>query len=259
MGKHYVCSDIHGYLNRYLKLLDEIRLEADDTLYILGDVIDRGPDSFGLLKDIMNRPNVELFLGNHELMMHDFLLHKGMENIWFLGSNGGKESWSVYQRLSAKEQKAILDYISKSWLQKLLEVDGQKFWLSHSSILDPCVYGFRDVRFDDPALSWDDVFRVVWNSPFRQDEFENPGWYYTDDYIHLIGHVPVQRMRFRQPPCVIAHHLITNNTQDGGIWDIDGGCATSPFAPSPDMDFGGLYCLRLEKEADGSYWSTFIQ
>lgn len=40
---HYVVSDIHGYYDRYLKLLEVINFTDDDTLYILGDIVDRGP------------------------------------------------------------------------------------------------------------------------------------------------------------------------------------------------------------------------
>lgn len=39
----YVISDIHGQYNMFIELLDKINLKDTDTLYILGDVLDRGP------------------------------------------------------------------------------------------------------------------------------------------------------------------------------------------------------------------------
>lgn len=57
---NYVVSDIHGYYDKYTSLLSFIRFSDNDKLYILGDVIDRGPDGLKLLQDIMERPNVEL-------------------------------------------------------------------------------------------------------------------------------------------------------------------------------------------------------
>ena len=39
----YVISDIHGQYNMFIELLDKIDLKDTDTLYILGDVLDRGP------------------------------------------------------------------------------------------------------------------------------------------------------------------------------------------------------------------------
>lgn len=39
----YVISDIHGQYKMFLDLLDKIKLKDTDTLYILGDILDRGP------------------------------------------------------------------------------------------------------------------------------------------------------------------------------------------------------------------------
>ena len=38
----YVMSDIHGEADRFHAMLEKIEFSADDTLYILGDLIDRG-------------------------------------------------------------------------------------------------------------------------------------------------------------------------------------------------------------------------
>ncbi len=61
----YVCSDIHGRYDKYKALLDAISLK-DSDLYVLGDVIDRGPEGVKILQDMMCRPNVFPLLGNHE-------------------------------------------------------------------------------------------------------------------------------------------------------------------------------------------------
>ena len=41
---HYVVSDIHGEDDRFHKMLKLIRFSKQDTLYILGDVVDRGAE-----------------------------------------------------------------------------------------------------------------------------------------------------------------------------------------------------------------------
>lgn len=42
----YVISDIHGYLSRMFDVLREATFDWDnDELYVLGDIIDRGPES----------------------------------------------------------------------------------------------------------------------------------------------------------------------------------------------------------------------
>ena len=45
----YVMSDIHGHYDKYREMLETIEFAADDTLYVLGDVLDRGSDGFKTL------------------------------------------------------------------------------------------------------------------------------------------------------------------------------------------------------------------
>ena len=65
----YVISDIHGNQRRFDSVLRQIALQPEDTLYILGDVIDRHPDGIRILRRIMAAPNMKMLLGNHEYMM----------------------------------------------------------------------------------------------------------------------------------------------------------------------------------------------
>ena len=71
----YVMSDIHGQKRRFDSVMRQIGLRAEDTLYVLGDVIDRNPDGIGILRRIMAMPNARMLLGNHELMMMNALYY----------------------------------------------------------------------------------------------------------------------------------------------------------------------------------------
>ena len=46
----YVFSDVHGHLVPLLRALDDASPASDDPIYVLGDMVDRGPDSVGVLK-----------------------------------------------------------------------------------------------------------------------------------------------------------------------------------------------------------------
>ena len=69
----YAVSDLHGCYDRYRKLLDKLNLGEQDTLYVLGDALDRGPEGFQILSDMASRPQVVGLLGNHEAMALDAL------------------------------------------------------------------------------------------------------------------------------------------------------------------------------------------
>ena len=64
----YVISDIHGQYNMFIELLDKIDLKDTDTLYILGDVLDRGPHPIKTIRKLMEMPNAICLVGNHEFM-----------------------------------------------------------------------------------------------------------------------------------------------------------------------------------------------
>lgn len=61
-------SDIHGCYDAYKKMLEKIRFSENDMLYVLGDVLDRGPHPIKIIQDLMGRPNVVCLAGNHEYM-----------------------------------------------------------------------------------------------------------------------------------------------------------------------------------------------
>ena len=65
----YVLSDIHGNERRFASVMNQIGLQPEDTLYVLGDVIDRHPGGIRILRKLMAMPNAKMLLGNHEYMM----------------------------------------------------------------------------------------------------------------------------------------------------------------------------------------------
>jgi len=64
----YVVSDIHGNYELLVKLLKKINFSEDDTLFVLGDVIDKGKDVRKLLNLLFGelRYNSVVLAGNHE-------------------------------------------------------------------------------------------------------------------------------------------------------------------------------------------------
>lgn len=60
---NYIISDIHGCYDQFIELLDLIQLKDSDTLYVLGDAVDRGPHPIKTLLKLMEMPNVICILG----------------------------------------------------------------------------------------------------------------------------------------------------------------------------------------------------
>lgn len=72
-SRKILISDIHGCAKTFQKLLDTLALKPVDELYLLGDYVDRGPDSKGVLDLIMELQKEPFFktalMGNHEALL----------------------------------------------------------------------------------------------------------------------------------------------------------------------------------------------
>lgn len=97
----YAVGDIHGELEKLDELLDELPLESDDRLVFLGDYIDRGPDSPGVIDRLIELREsyaCTFLLGNHESMLLDFL--GWTDDAYFGGDafllNGGDRTLAGY-------------------------------------------------------------------------------------------------------------------------------------------------------------------
>jgi serine/threonine protein phosphatase 1 len=66
---NYVIADIHGCKKTLEALLEKMHVRSNDTLIGLGDLVDRGPDSKGVLDLVMGMPNFTALKGNHEEML----------------------------------------------------------------------------------------------------------------------------------------------------------------------------------------------
>lgn len=127
----YAIGDIHGRLDLLLRLHDMIRCDADTSgasrhiVVYLGDYVDRGPDSYGVIETLRTRPLdgfEHVFLkGNHEDLMLRFMADGGMARSW-LGNGGGStlKSYGIstlgillgqsgLQRMSAKLDSGLPD------------------------------------------------------------------------------------------------------------------------------------------------------
>ena len=65
----YVISDVHGNYEGYMKILEMINFSEEDTLYVNGDVIDRGNGGIKILQHMMMQPNIYPILGNRRIYL----------------------------------------------------------------------------------------------------------------------------------------------------------------------------------------------
>ena len=71
-GRLIAVGDIHGCAAEFADLLDQLELQRHDRLILLGDLVNRGPDS-ALVLDLARSAGAVSLLGNHELRLLEYL------------------------------------------------------------------------------------------------------------------------------------------------------------------------------------------
>ena len=125
--RDFIIGDVHGCLGMLKRLMDKIDWRPDkDRLIFLGDFIDRGKDSKGVVDFILEltrmSPHVCCLMGNHEKLFLDFL--NGLETNLFL-MNGGistLESYHIKKRSNRNAPLIPPEHIQfledlKSWIE----------------------------------------------------------------------------------------------------------------------------------------------
>jgi serine/threonine protein phosphatase 1 len=209
-------SDLHGEYGKFMQMLKVIDFKPEDTLYILGDVIDRGSKSILLLRYIMNQPNIKLILGNHEEMMIQSLVNDDRGHYFCWMSSGGISTLNQFDNLNINDQHEILDYLQQLPLTVSIELNNVEYLLVHAG-----------VDFDAGNEQKRDT--LLWT----KDEFINSVERF-EDVVIVFGHTPTC---FMQP-----------NVQPLEIWKAHSGkigvdCGAC-FAD------GRLGCLRLDDMAE---------
>ena len=228
----YVMSDIHGDMERFQSVLNQIELQETDTLYVLGDIIDRHDFGIQILQQIMKMKNVKCILGNHELMCLNAIIPHREELPWVRNDpdwdlalwlhGGGENTIKAMQRISGDEVEEITSYLKALPVQYDIEVEGKKYKLVHSSPTDL-------FPADGSSEYFDAINFAVWN---RIEDYS----LLPDDYTVVFGHTPTVLFQ-DQSPLSIWHGPNAIGIDCGSGFDS---------IPTPEVPYQGrLACLRL--------------
>lgn len=223
-------SDIHGCNNTFQALLEQIDLQKADELYLLGDYIDRGPDSKGVFDTIFqlikDGYQVKCLKGNHEDRMEaskdDFPTLREWRS-W-----GGKQTMSSFGVKDLNNvPQPYWDFINQ--LQFHAEVD--EYILAHAGL-----------NFIGDPL--ENQYSLLW----IRNWYQNINYEWLGNRVIVHGHTPTTETKIRENLA---------NLENWQYLDIDCGCF---YVLEPDM---GKLCafdmtnrkLYFEKNIDNmSSW-----
>ena len=119
----FAIGDVQGCYSEFRQLLDLIGFDSGkDRLWLVGDIVNRGPDSLSTLRFIKELGDAALMvLGNHDL--HLLMVAEGCARL--------HRSDTLDEILAAPDRSELLDWLRH---QKLLHVDGN-YVLVHAGLL----------------------------------------------------------------------------------------------------------------------------
>lgn len=228
----FLIADIHGEYEQLITLLKKMNFGEDDELFVLGDVVDRGPHPIKALQFLMKLSNCTCIAGNHELMAltnmklllneitDDFLLSLSSEDMGLLAdwiNNGALSTVSEFSKLTQEGRKDVLDFIGDFEAYIELEVNGQEYLLVHA--------GINNFSEDKPMEEYS-IDDLVW----MRTDYKIP---YYRDIIVVTGHTPTQH--------------IAGNPKPGYIFKANNHIAIDCCACSESGRLAGI-CLETGEE-----------
>lgn len=162
----YVISDLHGCYHEYLKALEIIHFCNQDTLYVLGDIIDRGEGGLQILNHMMMFDNIIPLIGNHEVMamtllrklcteiteetLETTLTEDDLMSLSYWSEDGGNITLQQFQKLDRFDQEMILDYLDELRLVEEVHVHGKDYVLMHAGLSETAqTKSIHDLRIED--------------------------------------------------------------------------------------------------------------
>ena len=101
----YIIGDLHGCYRGLQRLLELIDFSDEDTLYLCGDLVNRGPESLEVLRYVKNLGNCQVVLGNHDF--HCLALGYG---------HVGRHHHQLGDILQAEDREALLQWLRQQKL-----------------------------------------------------------------------------------------------------------------------------------------------
>ena len=200
---NYVLSDLHGRYDLYIKMLDKIKFGKEDTLYILGDCVDRGDEGLKIVLDIAERDNVIALMGNHDFLALSILsnLDKGFKSgqledmrylidIWKM--DGGMPTYNEYKKLSPEERKLALMTIDGFRNYAEVKIGEREFVLCHG--------GIRDYSEDRPLSDY-----TVEDIVFYREDYSKPKFAKRGKYL-ITGHTPTAAIEGSEEGKIYKNH-----------------------------------------------------
>lgn len=188
-GRDFAVSDVHGYYSLLEKLLEHVGFNQEiDRLFIIGDMVDRGPESADVIK-WLKKPHVYPLLGNHDEWCIKAGADRMVQDHYF---NGG--TW--FYDLDGDDRADIVDRFSTLPIAMEVETkDGKRVGMVHADCVAETWSELCDILTTGGGLIDyqvnDTIFDSMWSRNRMYDQVMDG---VPDIDRVLVGHTSVQEV-----------------------------------------------------------------
>lgn len=203
-----VCGDLHGCYTNLMSSLDKAGFDpVQDLLVSVGDLIDRGQESFECL-DLINQPWLRAVRGNHEQMMLDAITGTGSFGHWM--SNGGGW-WHSLDYEQDMRLKSLLPKVAELPLIIEVEKGGKKFVICHAD------YPHDEYEYGKPV----DSQQAIWSRERISLSIDGFSSSISGADLFIFGHTPaLQPMRIKNQLYIDTGAVFNGNLT---LYELSGG------------------------------------
>lgn len=119
----YVTSDAHGHVRALDRALEMAQPGPRDSIFVLGDMVDRGPEPLGVVRLVRSLSNAHALMGNHEAMLLETILEGGDLETMSWHMNGGFVTSGQLDALPREEFSELLDWLAALPTFAVVDVD----------------------------------------------------------------------------------------------------------------------------------------
>lgn len=145
MSKKYVMGDLHGRYNSLISLLKKVDFDYEnDTLIQLGDIFDRGTESYKCIFELLKIKNLIPIKGNHDMWAYDWIKDTNKKHFLFdFHLEQIKQTITQWFLLSEEEQSLVRFFLLR---QKAYYIDEKSNLFVHAGL-------FREDTIENQTLN----------------------------------------------------------------------------------------------------------
>ena len=240
--RNIIIGDVHGCLDELKELINKLELVSTDHLFFIGDLIDKGPDSVGVVKyvyELSKLYSTVLILGNHEEKFLRFIQHindaSGIEK----EMTGIDKFHDLYKKLNDEELRFLKDAYYCLHLPDLNALILHAGVLPNSPITLPASYGYNTdlSAHQKKTLSLLNKTRFISSSGkfIARDQESNQDFFWAEIYDGRWGHIYFGHQPFVQ----LGPKQFTNAT------GIDNGCVFGGWLTAVEISTDGVRYISI--------------